>query len=61
MVGLSDVVHAIIAHLRELERQLPAASPPERDRIAREIEAGEQLMDEFARDTRPTRPPRKRH
>ena len=45
MVGRIDVLNAIAAHLRELERELPATPPPERDRLRAEIEAGEQLFE----------------
>jgi hypothetical protein len=38
--------------LRALERELPAAPPPERDELLRQIEAGEELLDELAQRAR---------
>ncbi len=63
MVGRVDVLKAIAAHLREVERELPATPAAERDKLAREIEAGEELLEQFARNARktPRRPRRTRH
>ena len=52
MVDLMDVMLAVVAQLRDLERQLPAATTSEWDELAREIEAGEQVMERFARKGR---------
>jgi hypothetical protein len=60
---LTDVLIAIAAQLRALKRELPATPAPDRDDLAREIAASEQLLERFARDARkaPRRPRRMLH
>jgi hypothetical protein len=43
-----DVLLAVAAHLRKLKRELRGAKASERNWLAREIKAGERLLDEFA-------------
>jgi chromosome condensin MukBEF ATPase and DNA-binding subunit MukB len=52
MVDLINVLTAVAARLRDLERELPETPGEERDRLAQEIEAGEQLLERYARKAR---------